>query len=233
MSKPVRPFLGESADARVKHRRDLFLKKAFEYMANNAWQQVSIAQLCRDVNLNKRYFYESFSGLAELENAVVNDLTGELLSIGFQASSEASSQQLTTEELAKFTLHACVSWIYQDPRKARVIFNKAADNPQARSHRDNVIEQMSQALASFGFEYHKPKAPELKITEAHQNIARLCSAVLIGGTIESILLWLDGKISLELDDFVNYIAQFWVALGDTATQIAIHEKADPNQGDRE
>lgn len=226
MPKPVRPFLGESAASRVQHRRDLFVQTAFEALANGTWRSTSIAQLCRDVNLNKRYFYESFQSLENLEDAVVSKFTTELIAVGLKASADASARQLNTEDLARHVLAACVSWLTEDTRRARVLFSKAADNPQARSHRENVIEQLSQTLSTFGFDYHRPQESKFKVTETHRTVAKLSSALLIGGTIESILSWLDGRLDLEMDEFVDYIAQFWVALANTAIDIAAGKKSN-------
>lgn len=220
MSKPVRPFLGESAEDRVRSRRNLLIEKGFELIADKAWRQASIAQICRDVKLNKRYFYESFESLEELENTVINELTSELIAVALKTVSQPQANALVTEQLARDVLKACVSWLAEDPRKASVLFSYATDNDRARAQREGVINQLAQTLANFGFNYHQPANQRIEITHTHKTVAKLSSALMIGGTIESILIWLDGKLDLSIDELVEYLAKFWVSLGDTAVSIA-------------
>lgn len=221
MPQPVRPFLGESAESRIKARRRLLLDRAFVLMATDRWRDCSIAQLCRDVELNKRYFYESFQCLDELENAVVDDLTLALLNIGWQTVAEAQKLNMDTTALARHVLRACIAWLVEDTSRATVLFGKISDNPRAKLHRDQVIGQLAQALSSFALVYHHPNQPHVVLTPKHHALATLGSALLIGGTIESILAWVNGRIDLSLDDFMDYIARFWVALGDSAVTIAV------------
>lgn len=221
MPHPVRPFLGESAESRIQNRRRIFIDKSFELMAENNWRNVSIAQLCRDVNLNKRYFYESFQELGELEDAVVEDLISHLLEIGFKSVAEAQDKKYETDALARHVLKACINWLVEDTRRAQVLFGKASDNPRARAHRDAVISQLAQVLTNFSIEYHGAKKQRLTVTEKHRLLAKLGSALLIGGTIESIMTWMEGQLDLSVDEFVDYIANFWVTLGDTAVAFAL------------
>ncbi len=232
MSQPVRPFLGESAESRVQSRRRQLLDKAFEQMADGTWQQTSIAQLCREVSLNKRYFYESFQDLEELENAVVNDLTTQLLGIGWKSVADAQANKLDTEALARFVLRTCIAWLVKDPRRAKVLFSKASDNPHAKAHRDLVINQLGQTLSSFAVDYHHPLQPQIELTAKNKTLAKLGSALLIGGTVESVLNWVEGKIDLSLEEFTDYIARFWVALGNSAIEIAGGHDNKPATGTR-
>ncbi len=221
MSQPVRPFLGESAESRIKARRRLLLDRAFALMATDLWRDCSIAQLCRDVELNKRYFYESFQSLDAVENAVVDDLTQALLGVGWHSVAEAQQLGMDTPALARHVLKACIAWLVEDACRAKVLFGKISDNPRAKLHRDQVIAQLAQTLSSFGVAYHHPRQPHVDLTPKHHALAKLGSALLVGGTIESILAWVNGGIDLSLDDFTDYVARFWVALGDSAVTIAV------------
>lgn len=223
MSKPVRPFLGESAENRVESRRRLLMDQAFLLLADDQWRHASIAGLCRDVGLNKRYFYESFAGLDVLEDAVVEDLTATLLQRGFVSAAQAQQQGLDTDALARHVLGDCLAWLVDDPRRARVLFAKASDNPRARDQRNKVITQLAQALASFGVSYHQPRNGVVTLTEFHNQLANLGASILIGGSIESILRWLDGEISMSFDSFVDYLARFWVVMGNAAVSMALEE----------
>jgi AcrR family transcriptional regulator len=222
MSQPVRPLLGESAESRVRARRQALIGQAFEWMAAGQWRDASISQLCREVRLNKRYFYESFADLQALEDAVVADLTSELVSLGVRSAVEAEEAELDTEGLARHVLRACVGWLVEDPRRARVLFATASENPRARDLRDEVINQLAEMLNAFGTTYYQ-RTTEVPITEAHLHLAGLTSSVLIGGTIEAVLRWIDGKIPMSLEDLTDHLARFWVSLGDLAVDIALDD----------
>lgn len=219
MSRPVRPFLGESAESRVLARRKQLLAPALQRMAEGTWTTCSIAQLCESAGLNKRYFYESFSSLDALEQAVVNDLTDELLRSGWEAVIDAQKAGMDTPALARHVLKACILWLLEDERRATVLFRTLGNTPGARAHRDQVIQRLADVLSNFGISYHKPRKPAVTITPKHQHLATLGASFLIGGTIESILMWLDGKIGLSQDEFIDDIAQFWVSLGESAVDI--------------
>lgn len=226
MPRPVRPFLGESAESRVQSRRRLLLDKSFAWMADGQWRQASIAQLCREVNLNKRYFYESFADLEAVEDAVVEDLTGALLNLGLRAAADAQQQGMDTDALARHVLGSCIRWLTEDPRRARVLFAKASDNPRARDQRNMVISQLARTLTDFGLAYHGPRQPQVTVTEEHNHLAGLSSSMLIGGTIESILRWIDGDIPMSLDEFIDYTARFWVVLGNAAVDMALEKPGE-------
>lgn len=226
MSRPVRPFLGESAESRVQSRRRQLLDQSFEWMADGQWRDVSIARLCREVNLNKRYFYESFADLEAVEDAVVEDLTNELLGLGLEAAAQAQQQEMDTDALARHVLGRCLHWLAEEPRRARVLFAKASDNPRARDQRNRVIRQLAQTLTQFGLAYHGPRQPQVTVTDEHEQLAGLSASMLIGGTIESILRWIEGEIPLSLDAFTDYTARFWVVLGNAAVEMALEEAGD-------
>lgn len=224
MPKPVRPFLGESAESRVASRRRLLMDQAFLLLADDQWRQTSIAGLCRGLGLNKRYFYESFADLDGLEDAVVDDLTATLLHCGQMSAIEAQQQGLNTDELARYVLGDCLAWLVEEPRRGQVLFAKTRDNPRARDQRNKVITQLAHALASFGVAYHQPRNDAVTLTEFHNQLAGLAASMLIGGSIESVLRWLDNQISMPFDSFVDHLARFWVVLGNAAVDMALEKK---------
>jgi AcrR family transcriptional regulator len=212
MSSFARPYQGESAENRVSARRRRLLDAGFELMATEGWRFVTIDGLCRRAKLNKRYFYESFAGLDAVADAVVDDLSANLLTIGLEAAHAARKSNMMTDDLAHFVMRAVISWLVGDPRRARVLFSEISDNPRAQSHRKTVIRQMAQELSAFGHEFHGAKEPH--------PIAQAAAALLIGGSIEALLSWLDGDIKMSLDEFIDDIAGFWVAVGSAAVDTA-------------
>jgi len=207
-----RPYLGESAEDRINSRRRLLLDVAFERMAvEGGWRQASIAELCRAAQLNKRYFYESFDHLDELAGAVVDDLAAQLLTVATEAAEIGLGEGFDTERLARSVLAAAIGWLVEDPRRATVLFATASDHPRAQAHRREAVDALAAGLAAFSVEYHR--APErLPIVEAG-------SALLVGGSIEAVRRWLDGETSMSLDELVDDLAAFWMAVGSSAVEL--------------
>lgn len=211
MSQPTRPFLGESAESRISTRRQILLETAFHMTGESGWKGLSIHQLCQEAGLNKRYFYESFSDLDELGAALVDSLAERLITTGQAAVQEGLQQGLDTMALAQHALRHAIGWLVEDPRRARMLFSMAGDNPRALEHRQDVIRKFAQTLSVFSIEYHQADEPHV--------IAKVGSALLIGGTIEIVVSWLDGQLEVSLDELVEDVASFWVAVGNSAIDL--------------
>ena len=222
MSHPKRPFLGESAATRVQNRRQTLLDTAFVKASESGWKGLSIHQLCQDAGLNKRYFYESFKDLDALAAALINDLTGQLVQVGQSAVFSGLQEGKETLPLAPQALRASIGWLVDDPRRARILFSLANDNPGALKHRQDVIKTLAQTLSAFSIEYHQADEPHV--------IAKVGSAMLIGGTIEIVVSWLDGNLEVSLDELVEDVAHFWVAVGDSAINLTQRRLDERSQG---
>lgn len=208
-SSPVRPYLGESAENRIGARRQQLLETAFALMASDGWRQVSIDSLCREAKLNKRYFYESFANLDELAAAVVDDIAAQLLAISLPVAARASAAGESTEVIAYQVLRPVIEYLTDDERRARVLFTEVVDSPQALAHRQAAVQSLAQSLSDFGHEHHKADGQT-------DPIAAVTAALLVGGTMEVILSWLDGRIEMSRDQLIEDIAALWIMAGDGA-----------------
>lgn len=207
-SSPIRSYSGKSAEKRINERRRKLLDTAFEIMAADGWRQVTIDKICRRARLNKRYFYESFSNPDELAASVVDEIAASVVETGFRSVREALEAGLSTEDLARKVLGAIVTYVTEDQRRAHVLFKEAAGSPAAVAHRKETILGLAKTLSAYAHEHHGA-------TGAHA-IAELGSAILIGGSIEAILTWLDGGIAMSKEEFIEDLAALWVILGDGA-----------------
>ena len=66
------PFKGVSADDRRLDRRNRLVGAAFEIAGTEGAGALGVGRVCLAAGLTKRYFYESFASLAELQSAVVD-----------------------------------------------------------------------------------------------------------------------------------------------------------------
>ena len=74
-----RPYGGVSADDRLAERRRRLLDAGLELIGTQGIAATTIADVCEQAGLTKRYFYESFATIAELAGAVFGDVTERLV----------------------------------------------------------------------------------------------------------------------------------------------------------
>jgi len=209
MASTARPYQGESAENRVKVRRNQLLDTAFALMGSGGWRQVTIDNLCREAKLNKRYFYESFPDLDALAGALVDDLAAQLVDLGMRSVVEAAASGLPTDALARKVLGAVIGFLLDEPQRARVLFTEVASSPRAVAHRQAAVQTFAQTLSAYGHLHHDAQG-------ATDPIASLAASLLIGGTIDAVLNWLDGKIAMSREQFIDDLAAMWVIAGDGA-----------------
>ncbi len=212
MNSPIRPYQGASAQARIQQRRQQLMDIGFEAMASEEWRSMSINQLCRLAGLNKRYFYESFAGLEDVAAAVTEELSAKLVYIAFTKATEGTQAKLSNLEVSQKVMQALVEYLTDDPRRARVLFGEVADNPVAKANRRRIINNLATAVSSYGHVHYEAG-------NQTDPIASLVSSMLVGGTIEAILNWLDGGIAMTREQFIDDIATLWNINGDAAAAI--------------
>jgi AcrR family transcriptional regulator len=66
------PFKGISADDRRIDRRGRVVEAAYQIAGADGAGALGVGRVCRAAGLTKRYFYESFASLTELQSAVVD-----------------------------------------------------------------------------------------------------------------------------------------------------------------
>lgn len=219
MSTVARPYQGESAENRIQLRRRQLLDSACVQMAMGGWKQITIDNLCREAKLNKRYFYESFQNLDALAGALVDDLAAQVIDIAMRAAGEAAAVGLPTDVMTRKVLGAVIGFLIDDPQRARVLFTEIAGSPHAIAHRQAAVQAFAQTLSVYGHLHHEANG-------ATDPIAPLTASLLVGGSVDAVLNWLDGKIPMSREQFIDDLAAMWVIAGDGA---AARAKARPNR----
>ncbi len=211
-SDPVhRPYLGEAAADRVAGRRRQLVDAARSHLATDGgWERLTITQLCSDAGLNKRYFYESFEHLDAVAGAVVDDLVDQLSAIAVREATDGIEAGLETADLAAQVLGSVVEWLVADDQRATVLFATATGHPAARGYRRRAMDALARTLSAFSLDYHGAAEPPA--------IVGTGAALLIGGSAEAVLQWLERDRPTGLDELVDDLARFWVAIGDAAVE---------------
>lgn len=209
MASTARPYQGESAENRIKVRRRQLLDAACTLMGTDGWRQITIDNLCREAKLNKRYFYESFTDLDALAGAIVDDLSAQMIELAMRIAMEARNAGAPNEVMTRRVLQAVIEFLTDEPQRARVLFAEVANSPQAIAHRRAAVRAFAQALSAYGHIHHQANG-------ATDPIAPLAASLMIGGSIDAVLGWLDGHIPMTREQFIDDLAAMWVITGDGA-----------------
>lgn len=206
MSSTARNYGGRSAPERVEQRRLMLIDAALEVAEAVGWRQLTVDRVCERARLSKRYFYESFNGIDALANAVVDYVVGGVFeSIGIATRGDASD----VPALAHATIAALVDNLTGDPRRARVLFGDLAMTEASTAHRAAAIRQIAAQVVTVARKIHRPGT-------VFDPIIQTTAALLIGGTGQAILSWLDGDIPGGRDDLVDNLTTLWLITGDGA-----------------
>jgi AcrR family transcriptional regulator len=202
-------YAGRSAAERAAERRAALLDAAFGLIAEHGSGQLRIERICQAAGLNKRYFYESFTDLDALVAAVLDRVASESIAVTLAAMDRDGS----VHELTRAAVGALVRHITDDPRRARVLFGETPTGEAIATHRSEAVHTIVAAAAATGRSiHHLGDAPDPGI--------EMASAVLVGGTCQAVLEWLDGRLHDDLDAFIDDLAAMWIIVGDAAAMAA-------------
>lgn len=182
-----------------------------DVMARNEWRGVTVEKLCAVANLNKRYFYESFTDLDALSAAVVDDIADGVRNATVAAADTVAQEPLEIQALA--SVAAAVRVLVDDPRRARVLLGGVAASPELDAHRTIVMHRLTDVLIDHGRTVH---GVELETDP----LAKVTPAFIVGGTADAILEFVNGGVDLSLDDFIAQLATLWLITGNGAAQVA-------------
>ena len=202
-----RPYGGETGDERAARRRDALVEVAFALVADEGWRQLRIEQVCRRAGLNKRYFYESFQDLDAVIGAVMRRLADDAIEVTLAALDPSAPQH----EFVHGGISALVRHVTDDPRRARVLFGATPAGEAASAHRAAAIRKIVAAAAEQSRHYH---------AIANDPAFDLAAAVLVGGTSQAVLDWLDDPGGLSREEFIDELAALWDIIGDGAAKRA-------------
>ncbi|HYF27543.1 MAG TPA: TetR family transcriptional regulator [Baekduia sp.] len=197
----ARPYGGRTNDERVAQRHAALLHAAFALVAEDGWRALRIDALCRAAALNKRYFYESFDGL----EAVVAALTKRLAEDAIAVALGAIEPGVPAREATRQAIAAIVGHLTDDPRRARVLFGAVPAADAAAGHRADALRQVITAAAATGRDLHDLGADPA---------VDLAASMLVGGTSQVLLDWLDGRIACDRDRLVDDLVALWQVIGD-------------------
>lgn len=195
-----RAYGGLSAQARRRQRRARLLHAAMDAMARNEWRGATVQKLRAAANLNKRYFYESFSDLDAVSNAVIDDIAEDV-------------RTATLTAVRAVGVGAAVRNLLNDPRQARILLGGVATSPELHNHRVAVMQRLTAVLIHHGRIVH---GVELETDP----LAKVAPPFIVGGTADAILAFVNGHLKLSVDELIAQLATLWLITGNGVAAVA-------------
>jgi AcrR family transcriptional regulator len=185
------PFRGVSADDRRLDRRSRLVRAAFEIAGTEGAGALGVGHVCLTAGLTKRYFYESFATLAELESAVVDH------AIAVMSERVDPFRPAKPGGPPQAWLEAFVGALVDDQCLARVLLAETHGGALS-PFRQQIIDV---AIAGM--------APPESDPQADLD-ARLAAYAQIGILSELCLAWHQGRLAMERATLVDALADLFV-----------------------
>jgi AcrR family transcriptional regulator len=187
------PFKGISADDRRVDRRNRLVVAAFEIAGTEGAGALGVGRVCLAASLTKRYFYESFATLGELQSAVVDH------AIAVMTERVDPFRPAGPGEPPHAWLQAFVGALVDDERLARVLLAETHGGALS-PFRHQIIAVAIAGMAPPGSD---PQA-DLR--------ARLAAYAQIGTLSELCLAWHRGDLAMERTTLVDALTDLFVRI---------------------
>ena len=185
-------YRGVSAAERAAARRTRLLEAGLAVWADPD-SRTTMTAVCTEAGLSERYFYESFTGLDALLEAVMDETAAAIEKTCRQAADLAGEDPRAR---ARASIHAFVRLLLDDPRKGRVAIVESVAVPKLRRRRTELLRHLAHQSALEARERLGPRDR----SEAEDETAGL---LFVGGMAELVTAWLDGTLRASADEIVE------------------------------
>ena len=187
-------YKGVSAADRAAERRNRLLAAGLTIWVDPA-TRTTMTAVCAEAGLSERYFYESFSGLDALLEAVMGEIAAEI-----EQTSRAAAEAAGDDPVARVhaSVRAFMQLLLDDPRKGRVAIVESVAVPALRRRRTELLRHLA----------HQSAIESRKLLGGGENGRgeiedEIGGMLFIGGMAELITAWLDGTLAASTDEIVE------------------------------
>ena len=191
MSTPTR-WAGVPLTDRRAERRTLLVDAGFALFGSGGEAALSVRSVCRECELNTRYFYESFADTDELLGAVYDRVAAALATTVEQAMADAGD---SVPDRTRAGIRAVLGFSSDDPRRGRVLFTDARANPVLATRRAVAQDLLRELVLTESGQVFPDSDPVA---------TRVGAAMYTGAMAELAQDWLAGHLGDDLDAVVKY-----------------------------
>jgi AcrR family transcriptional regulator len=189
---------GRSRQERATDRRDRILAAALHLFGTRAYDDVTVADVCTDAKVSKRYFYEHFADRCELLYALHRKQNRWLLTRVVTAIPEHPE---SVDDLLRPAIRTLLGLLRDNPERARVIYLNA---PRMETARRGVLRQDAAFLAEMLRPVKGHPSDEIRY-------GRMLLA-LVAGLSEVIIDWLSRDMADDVDQLADHLTGIFLAV---------------------
>ncbi|MBB4855243.1 AcrR family transcriptional regulator [Mycobacteroides chelonae] len=195
MTEVVRPFRGVSANDRRTQRRAALLDASLSMVATRGISETTISAICAQAGLSKKYFYEHFNTRDEVFAVLAERLIEQIIAvaIGSVAGSGVDLLQRMREAIG-----SVITLLVEDPRNARLFVDVLGSDLLA-----GTLGCAERRLAGLLIE---TVLVDVEGTPRERERLNVVALVIVVGTAQAVIDWIDGTIELSRSDLIDEIA---------------------------
>ena len=193
MAVARRPYGGVSAEDRVSARRARLLDATLTIVGRDGVAAVTVDLICSEAGLGKRYFYESFADRDALLLQLSDDLHDDLRTAMEAAIADTDDRRARSETVVRTLLEV----LGRDSRRAR-LYAESAGHPTLGRRRAEAIEAFAVFVATVVY-------PPLLAPGETETTRYLSCRLIVSGTTDIVVAWLQGEISATADEIVEAV----------------------------
>ena len=195
-STATRVYGGLTGEERVAERRGKLIEAGMVLFGSGGSVQVRVKDIVVEAGLTERYFYESFSDLGDLFDAVFEDAAEVLESKVKAADPETSGDTLARVAIV---LRTTVNTLTADPRMIRIFFVEAlGKGGRPASRHGHILNRATGHVLQW------PSPEDRLLLEAPAE-DQMKAFALSGAASELLVAWAEGVLEVtpsELSDFL-------------------------------
>jgi len=194
-------YRGVSAEDRVAERRARLLDAGLAVWADPE-TRTTMTAICAAAGLTERYFYESFAGLDDLLEAVMDQIAAEIEQTSIRAAEQAGDDPVAR---VRASIRAFVQLLIDDPRKGRVAIIESVAVPDLRRRRTALLRHLAHRSAIDAREV-------LGLARRTDHEDDTAGLLFIGGMAELVTAWLDGTLEATPEEIVDAASRAFLGL---------------------
>ena len=196
-----RVYGGVTGEQRIAERRRKLIEAGMNLFGSPGSASVRVKDVIVEASLTERYFYESFSDLQALFDAVL-ELANDTVEVAVNAAVvKAPDDEISRVSVA---LRSSVDVLANDPRLIRIIFIEALGNGGRANFRRH---ELSIRAAKNFFRW---SGTDMGDFDSSPIDARMKAFAISGAASELLISWAEGLLDITADQLADFlVGLYW------------------------
>nr|WP_256386367.1 TetR/AcrR family transcriptional regulator [Mycobacterium sp. GA-1841] len=190
-----------TGEERIAERRRKLIEAGMNLFGSGDPSTVRVKDVVVEAGLTERYFYESFSGLDVLFDAVLEAALG-----GIEQDVEAAVANAPSGGFSRVSagLRTSVETLAADPRKIRIIFVEAlGKGGRVGANRNDILTHAAENFIRWS-------GDDIGDFGGSSAESRMKAFAMSGATAELLISWAEGLLDIAPDELAEFlVGLYW------------------------